>query len=120
MCSTIPTTSRIIPSAANAQPTSPNGTPPISRPKGLVVGGGSPPFWIASLIALMKLRSAAAKIPKPTTNIRKPVQASHRALVLVAATSRRKFSRCWLTYWTWEMYWSRSTLLMTPARCSSI
>ena len=50
MCSTIPTTSRIMPSAASAQPTSPNGTPPISRPKGLVVGGGSPPFWIASLI----------------------------------------------------------------------
>ncbi len=103
MCSTIPMTSISEPTAAMAQPSSPDGTPKMGRPNGLA-GGAALLLWKSLDICLSRFRSAAANRAKPATNSSRPSQTSQRALVLVPAISRMKLSRCWMTCWICALY----------------
>src|SRR5579859_3966305 len=120
MCSTIPIMSISAPTAAMAQPSSPEGMPSMGRPNGSDGGAVLPLFCTSLAICLRKFTSAAANTAKPATNSSKPSQTSQRALVLVRATSRRKLSRWWITCWTCALYWSRPTLLITCPCCCPI
>ena len=86
------------PMAASAHPTSPEGKPPTLPPNGDTVGDGSVPLCVASEIDEMNRSTPDANIANPSTVKAKPSQISQRAFVLVAATCRRKLSRCCVMY----------------------